>query len=182
MKDIDFYVVYDVKTMEMKSVGPVLIEVTDPNRKIHKIRFSEIADLQSSPKLFDHRVDVSQEYAKILESIPYNISRSILDLDRENIVQDLNYRNFFFEKFNITVHQENNEIILTIDLTGINKLNFETMITEETGITELYFTKFRDPTELYFKQQVDLNLFKHSPEIRIPGIDKKVSVWATRKS
>lgn len=195
MDDFDCFVMYDVKTLEIKTISPCLIEPMGPEYKVHKIKLKDVEpflkNLDSSHKYI---LDVSKEYARLVSNlwamgnartIAYAemLSNKAKKADPENIVNDANYRSYFFEHFNIEVQQGENDIVLSFDLENCDQninSRFCMSVTEDNGGTELYITKFRDPTVLYYKHTININDFKTNKEIRIPGYKNKVSVWASR--
>jgi hypothetical protein len=194
MENFDCFVMYDVKTLEIKTLSPIPIEAMDAEHKIHKIHFKDIEPFFKNEDTANRYIlDISKEYAKLVHNLwSIGNTRTIAYaemvankkefLDTRSIVNDLNYRNYFFEHFCIEVRQEQDSISLALDLEADHDINsrFCMSVTEENGLTNLYVTKFKDPTVLYFKHRININDFKNNKEIRIPGCDHKVSIWAAR--
>lgn len=194
MENFDCFVMYDVKTLEIKTLSPILIESIDPECKVHKVHFKDIEPFfKREDSTNRYLLDVSKEYAKLVHNLwTIGNTRTIAFaemmankkemLDTGNTVYDLNYRNYFFDHFRIDVQQDQDSIRLVLDLKADEDINsrFCMSVTEDNGLTELYVTKFKDPTVLYFKHKININDFKTKKEIRIPEYKHKVSVWAAR--
>lgn len=186
---------YDTKTLEIKSISPVCIESLNPEHKVHKIKFKDVKNiLEVEDHPSNYLVDVSKEYAKLVHnlwslgdvrSIAYSemLANKSEILSTDNIVNDLNFRNYFFEYFRIAVEQAEDFIELKFNIAEVGtdiESRFNMSITEDNGKTTLYVTKFRDPTCLLFTHEINVNDFKHTSTIKIPGSKEKVTVWAAK--
>ena len=171
MNNHDCFVMYDIKTLEIRSLSPCPIEPLDARHKVHKVQFKDIEPfLKAVDSSKKYILDVSQEYAKFVHNLWHlgntrsiafveMMSNKVAPPNIESIVNDLNYRNYFFEHFCINVNQGTDFISFFLDLDNTRqaiKSRFDMSVTEENGLTELYITKFRDPTELYFTHKINI--------------------------
>jgi N-acetylmuramoyl-L-alanine amidase CwlA len=180
--DTDFYLLYDVDTFEIYSIGGSPHNDIPHKKCEARIQESTALEFISGPlRLHEYFVSITNTgYAEPIPKLSTTINKSAR---ANNVVRDLNYRTVFIDQLNIEF-EHSDKLTLLFDssrLSTQSKYYFKTTISAGYGDSIIYVTKYNDPTALLKKYKIDIYQLSidKTLELELDTLEK-ISVWGSK--
>lgn len=180
----DFHVLYDLETNFATAIGGSAFEVIPEGMGTCLAREKDAIGFLTPSKVLDHYiVIVIDGYAE------FKFQNSNLEFPRnitsDQSIRDLHHRLVFFDYLDINYTTDNNGIIFEFNPDRLDekyKFKFNSIVNEKTKLFNLYITCYNDPSKLISKHVIDLYQLGIDKMHKLECvIDKKISVWGSRK-
>ena len=186
MKESDFYIQYDVDTLNIYSIsGSRHVSIPTGKNEAPIKESIALEFIVGSLVFHNYFVHINEDgYAEVIPKGSTSVDKHSRLLDgTDNIVRDLSYRSSFFDKFMIEFTYSD-KLLLTFNfdkLSTQSKYYFNTTVIPNVSECTVYVTKYKDPSALLKKYKIDIYKLKESKTLELDlDVTDKISVWASK--